>query len=84
MQVTLSVPLVIQLQKAAGDLNSALLQLDNISTAIQGLNLALLAAERELFISLKRGPVYRFVQQRSAFAKWASQARDVITGATGI
>lgn len=48
--------------------------------AVESLDAALCAAEHELFESLTRGPVFRFVQKRKEFAAWADQARTVLTG----
>lgn len=49
--------------------------------ALGVLESALLASERELFGPLARGPVFRFVQQRRQFSKWAKQTRTVLTAA---
>jgi hypothetical protein len=45
------------------------------SQAIADLDSVLRAAERELFVELMRGPVFRFLQQRGAYIVWAAEVR---------
>ena len=83
MQVSLSTCATQKLQDAAEALyTTAAADITSPSICvrtIQALDSALRVAERELFESLMRGPLFRFVQQRAQFKAWAMQTRAALS-----